>query len=174
MITVFGAQGTITDVDMFLSKLLGISKDKDVVVQAFDAQVIYGSDHLLSATQHAQRAFYQKTNATNSLLLEIILYAAGERQIHKALKKVGVKKGKQHLAFVLIIERKKNQKEKPYETIIDSILRSFHFTRNDKVLEGDKDTLKRFGITDQEICTIPESKYGDLILEKIAMVDVIK
>jgi KEOPS complex subunit Cgi121 len=173
MITVFGAQGTIPDVDVFLSKLLTFSNNNDVVIQVFDAQVIYGDDHLISATQHAQRAFQEKTNATNSLLLEIILYAAGERQIHKAIKKVGVKKGKQLIAFVLVDDQKK-QGKKSYDLVIDNFLRLVHLIRNDKVLEGDKDTLKRFGIKDEEIRTVPESKYCDLILEKIAMVDVIK
>jgi tRNA threonylcarbamoyladenosine modification (KEOPS) complex Cgi121 subunit len=50
----------------------------------------------------------------------------------------------------------------------------FHLTHDDTILEGNRDTLKRFGITDQEIRTLPENKYGDLILEKVAMVDIIK
>jgi KEOPS complex subunit Cgi121 len=174
MITVFGAQGTITDIDLFLSKLQTFSQNECLVIQAFDAQVVYGADHLITATKHAQRAFYQKTNATNSLLLEILLYAAGERQIHKAIKKIGVKQGKQHIAFVLIDDRKRNSDKKTYDLVISKLLRVFHLTRDDNVLDGDRDTLKRFGVTDKEIRTVPESKYCDLILEKVAMVDVIK
>ena len=51
---------------------------------------------------------------------------------------------------------------------------SLNLKRDDKVLEGDVDTLKRFGITEDELSTIPESKYGDLLLEKVALVDIIK
>ena len=50
----------------------------------------------------------------------------------------------------------------------------FRMTQDASVLEGDRETLKRFGITGLEIRTVPEAKYGDLILEKVAMVDVIK
>jgi KEOPS complex subunit Cgi121 len=174
MITVFGARGTITDIDVFLSKLQRFSTDEHLIIQAFDAQVVYGVDHLLSAAQHAARAFHHGTNATNSLPLEMLLYAAGERQIHKAIKKLGVKHGKQQIAFVLVDERKRNRTVKTDDIVIDRLLRLFHLTRDDPVLEGNKDTLKRFGITDQEIRTLPENKYGDLILEKVAMVDIIK
>lgn len=174
MILVFGARGTISDIDDFLSRLLIFSKNKELVVQAFDAEVVFGSDHLISATKHAQRAFRQGMNATNSLPLEILLYAAGERQIHKAIKKIGIKLGKQKIAFVLIDEKKRTVNKTKCDAVIDSLLGSFHLIRDDKVLEGDIDTLRRFGIKDLEIRTIPENKFGELILEKVAMVDVIK
>lgn len=173
MITIIGAHGTIKDVDLFVQKLLEFSKQEKVVTQALDAHLVYGIDHLMSATRHALRACEQKTNATNSLALEILLYAAGERQIQKAISKIGVKKGKQTIAFVLVDNQKTN-KRKAYDAVADRLLKTFKCTRDDKVLEGNIDTLKRFGITNQQLLTVPENKYGDLILEKIAMVDVIK
>ena len=87
---------------------------------------------------------------------------------------MGVKKGKQTIAFVLVDPLKRKPDRKTYAADVDKLLRMFHLTSDDKVLEGDKDTLKRFGITDQELHTLPESKYSSLILEKVALVDVIK
>jgi len=174
MITVIGAYGTITNIDLFLQQLLTFSKKENLVIQALDATVVYGKDHLISATRHAQRAFEQRTNATNSLALEILLYAAGERQIQKAITKMGVRKGKQTIAFVLVDQLKRKPDKKTYATVIDKLLWTFHLTSDDKVLEGNRDTLKRFGITDEELHTMPESKYSDLMLEKVALVDVIK
>jgi KEOPS complex subunit Cgi121 len=174
MMIVIGARGTISDIDDFLSKIQSFSQTKGIVVQACDARMVYGKDHLMSAAIHAHRAFRQGTNATNSLPLEILLYAAGERQIHKAIKKIGVKQGRQCIAFILIDERKRQGREKQYEATIEALLRLLHCARDDTVLQGDRDTLKRFGVSDPEIQTIPKDKYGDLILEKIAMVDIIK
>jgi ABC-type sugar transport system substrate-binding protein len=37
-----------------------------------------------------------------------------------------------------------------------------------KVLEGNQNKLKKFGITENELKTVTKSKYGDLILEKVA------
>ena len=87
---------------------------------------------------------------------------------------MGVKKGKQTIAFVLVDQLKRKPDKKTFDVVIDKLLRMFHLTSDDTVLEGDLETLKRFGITDEELHTMPESKYSDLILEKVALVDVIK
>ena len=174
MITVLGTRGTIKNIDTFVQQLLVFSKQEHLIIQAFDARLIYGKDHLISATTHAKRAFQQKTNATNSLALEILLYAAGERQIQKAIKKIGIKKGKQPIVFIITdsVNQKSNTAIK--KSVVQRLLKTFQLTIDTTVIKGDMFTLKRFGITDVELSTSPEEKYGDLILEKVALVDVIK
>lgn len=174
MIVVISAYGIIKNVDTFIQQLLCFSKKEHLTIQAFDATAIYSKDHLVSATTHAQRAFEQGTNATGSLALEILLYAAGERQIQKAIKKIGVKKGKQKIVFVLTDVLNKKRNSSIDDAVRKKLLRTFHLTFDEKVPRGDKNTLRRFGITEAELSTIPNERYGDLILEKIALVDVIK
>jgi KEOPS complex subunit Cgi121 len=174
MIVVIGTYGTIENIDTFFQQLLTFSKKENLVIQAFNATAIYSKDHLVSATMHAHRAFKQGTNATNTLALEILLYAAGERQIEKAIKKIGIKKGKQKIAFVLTNPLNRIRKHDLDDTIIKKLLQMFHLIADEKVIQGNRATLKLFGITDQELSTVPESHYGELILEKVAMVDVIK
>jgi tRNA threonylcarbamoyladenosine modification (KEOPS) complex Cgi121 subunit len=99
--------------------------------------------------------------------MEILLYASGERQLKKAIPKMGVKIGDARIVFVLIT---KNEGRK----IVSKFVKKFNFVRNDKVLKGSLDTLKKFGIKKSELTTVKEGKYCDLILEKIAMVDIIK
>jgi KEOPS complex subunit Cgi121 len=171
---VVGARGSISDVDGFLRKLLEFATQEQLVIQALNAEMIYGKEHLLSATEHALRSFIQGTNATNSLALEILLYAAGERQITKAIKKMGVKTGRQKLAFVLLDPSKQRKTRKAYDHTFEKLLCMFHLAPDDTVLEGTIGTLERFGVKDQELCTVPQEKYGDLILERVAMVDVLK
>ncbi|MCG7845347.1 MAG: hypothetical protein MIO90_07955, partial [Methanomassiliicoccales archaeon] len=55
-----------------------------------DADKVCGPDHLESAVIHARRAFEQGTAASNTLGMEVMLYASGERQISKAKKKMGL------------------------------------------------------------------------------------
>lgn len=174
MITVIGAQGSIKNVDTFISQLLMFSKKEHLVIQAFDAAMIYSKDHVISATTHAKRAFQQGTNATGSLALELLIYAAGERQIEKAIKKIGVKKGKQKIAFVLTDPVDGKGKKTIDDSIKKKLLKTFDLQCDEKAIQGDKMTLKRFGITDRELSTIPGEQYGDLILEKVALVDIIK
>jgi len=174
MITVVGARGTIKDkgtikdVDSFLQQITSFAQDNNVVIQAFNADVIYGKNHLISAVDHAVRAMERKTNTTNSLAMEILLYAAGERQLKLAIPKMGVKKGNANIAFVVVDDKKRDEKS------IDELLKDLSLERDDKVLEGNEDTLRAFGLNDQAIKTVTKDKYGDLILEKVAMVDIIK
>lgn len=174
MILIVCALGRIKNVESFIVQVLSFSKKENLVVQAFDATAIYSTDHLISATEHAKRAFQQGTNATNSLALEILLYASGERQIEKALKKIGVTKGQQRVAFVLTDGLNGKRNASSEAALKKKLLQTLHLQSDETAIRGDKETLQRFGITEKELLTTPESHYGDLILEKIALVDVMK
>lgn len=174
MIKVVGAKGSIQDIDLFFKQILNLSKEYKVVIQAVDADIVYGKNHLISASEHAVRAFKQKKNSTNSPAMEILLYASGERQIQRAILKIGIKKGKINIALVFVDGVQKEEKGKVSDTVVGEILEALNLIRDDKVLEGDIDTLRKFGITQQELMTVPKNKHGNIILEKVAMVDVIK
>jgi len=169
MIKIFGAKGNIQNVDSFLEKIVSFAKEKDIIIQAFNADLIYGKNHIISAVKHAKRAFENKTNTTNSLEMEILLYSSGERQLKLAIPKMGIISGDAKVAFVFV----KYNGEIPNNTI-NKFLNSVSLSRNDKVLEGEINTLKKFGISKEAIATVSEDRYGDLILEKVAMVDIIK
>ena len=169
MYKIFGAIGNIQNVDGFLKNIREYSEENKIIIQVFNADFIFGEKHLISAFEHAKRAMERKTNTTNSLEMEILLYAAGERQLKKAIPKIGVKKGVNNLAFILI-----DTTEKKLDQIAKQFIKQFSLRREDKVLEGNKNTLKKFGLTEKEINTVTKNKYPDLILEKIAMVDIMK
>lgn len=170
MIKVIGAKGKIKDIDDFLEKISVFAKKNNLIIQCFDADLIFGKNHIISAVEHAVRAMDRKTNTTNSLEKEILLYASGERQLKLAIPKIGVKKGNSKMAIVII----DNKKEIISNKLINDLLKLFSLNRDDKVLEGDENTLVRFGLKQNEIKTVNKKKYCDLILEKVAMVDIIK
>jgi KEOPS complex subunit Cgi121 len=170
MIKIIGAKGNIQDVDDFLKKISQFSKDNNVIIQAFDSEVIYGKNHLISAFNHAKRAIERKTNTTNSLEMETLLYASGERQLKLAIPKMGVKEGKKSIALIFIVESPSDISNQ----LVSKFLEQLSLKQDDSVLEGDENTLKKFGITESETKTVTKAKYGDLILEKVALVDIIK
>lgn len=170
MIKIIGAAGNIQDVDIFLKKLSQFTKDNNIIIQAFDAKVIFGKNHLISAYEHAKRAMDRKTNSTNSLEMETLLYTSGERQLKLAIPKMGIKKGSSFIALIFITK----PPSKISDQLISRFLKEFSLKREDNVLEGDENTLKEFGITENELKTVTKAKYGELILEKVAMVDIIK
>jgi len=170
MIKIIGAKGNIQNVDDFLKKITKIIEDNDILIQVFDAELIYGKNHLISSFEHAKRAMDRKTNTTNSLEMETLLYSSGERQLKLAIPKMGVKKGSVSIALIFICKSQSNITDK----LVSDFLEELFLNRDDSVLEGDEDTLKKFGITENEMKTVTKEKYGDLILEKVAMVDIIK
>ena len=170
MLRIFGAKGKIEIVEDFFKKIDEFSVKYELVIQVVDADYVFGKNHLKSAVNHAQRTFLNHTNSLNSLPLELLLYVSGERQVQKAINKIGINKSTENVAFIIISKDKIDISNQ----IIDEIISFFKLKRNDKVLEGDLDTLKKFGIKKDEIETISTDKYGDLILEKVALVDIIK
>lgn len=173
MIKVVGAKGNIQDVDFFLKKVRGFAKEHDVVVQVFNADMIYGKNHILSAVKHAIRSHERKNNTTNTLEMEILLYASGERQLKLAIPKMGVKSGDANIAFVFVDDIQWASGSLSDKKGVE-LIKSLNLVRDDSVLNGNADTLKEFGITSSELKTVTKAKYGDLILEKVARVDIIK
>jgi KEOPS complex subunit Cgi121 len=170
MIKIIGAKGDIQDVDSFLRKLSQFVEKKDILIQIFDAELIYGENHLISAYEHAKRAMDRKSNTTNSLEMETLLYSSGERQLKLAIPKMGVKKGSVSIAIIFISETQSKNSDK----LVSEFFKEFSLERDDSVLDGNEVTLKKFGISENELKTVTKEKYGGLILEKVAMVDIIK
>ena len=173
MIKIIGTRGNIQDINSFLKQVISFAQKHHVIIQVFDANMIFGKVHLISSVEHAIRAMRRKTNTTNSLDKEILLYASGERQIKLAIPKMGIKKGNGNIAFVFVNDVKAGGSELS-DHLVDEVLESFSLVRDDSVLEGDMDTLRKFGINENEIKTVTKAKYGHLILEKVAVVDIIK
>lgn len=169
MIKIVGARGNIQNIDSFLQKIQSFSQKKQVYIQVFNADLIFGKNHIISAVKHAKRSIENKTNTTNSFEMEILLYASGERQLKLAIPKMGIKEENAKIVFTFVKE-----KGAITDDLIIEILELLYLKRDDNIIEGDEDTLKRFGINKTELETVSKDKYEDLILEKVAMVDIIK
>lgn len=170
MIEIVGLKGYIKDVNNFLKKVGDFASKNSLIIQVFNADMIYGKNHIISAVNHAKRAMERKTNTTNSLEKEILLYASGERQLKHAIPKMGIKDGKGKIALV-IMSKVEGEILGHY---FNDLIKLLNLKRDDKVLEGNEDTLRKFGINENELKTVMKARYGDLILEKVAMVDIIK
>ena len=167
---IIGATGTISDKEAFIKKAMNYAEKNHIALQVFNAELIYGKTHLESAVAHAKRAFQQKTNTTHTLAMEILLYASGERQLQIALPKMGIHKGVCPVALVLFSEETCGIKV----SVIQELLTLLQLKRDDTVLKGDETTLQLFGISEKEKQTVTQHKYQNLILEKVALVDIIK
>ncbi len=57
---------------------------------------------------------------------------------------------------------------------MDSVLKTTQLKQNNDEISGNQTTLRKFGFSQKEIDTVNADHYEGLILEKIAMVDIIK
>ena len=132
-------------------------------IQLLDARLVCGRDHLLAAYEHAERAMREGTNVAKTLAVEFVLYAAGERQISDAIRKVGVRDDTEEFALVTFGGGDP-----------DEALRALDLSRDDRVLEPSRQKLQAFGITEAELRSVPPAQTSDLVLERVALVDLLK
>ncbi|MFX1509822.1 MAG: KEOPS complex subunit Cgi121 [Promethearchaeota archaeon] len=79
-----------------------VIEDQKITLVLADADFIAGAEHLLFATIHALTAFSRKTNRATTKQLEILRFAAAQRQISQSLKLLGVSKSTRRFAGVLV------------------------------------------------------------------------
>jgi len=126
----------------------------DVILM--DQRYVCGRDHILSAVMHAERAFEHGTNRSKTLLTETILYAAGERQISKALAKMRPEDGCGEMVAAVF-------------GVSDLRLDAIGAVRDDDIFKCTNEKIKGLGLETSD--DIPPE---DLVLEMVAMMDVQK
>ena len=143
MVVIMGARHRIVDIDKTLKAIADLSAELEVEIQMLDANMVFGKEHLVVAVEKAERAFSQKRNISKTMGTEILLYAGAERQISKAIEKMGLKPGIEELAVIII-----SQHDHPDP---DKIMAELGWQRDDSVLDPD------------------EEEKIDMILEKMAL-----
>ena len=168
---------SISNIDDFLSGLKTIAHKYAVTIQAMDAELIAGEEHIKSAVEKAIRALKRERGITSDLGLEILLYASGRRQIERALG-MGVTEGKKNVAIVIVDERS----EKDLEVVAEEVKRKIGIEEVPiRELESElsnsnkKERIKEFfSITEDEVNVVGEEKLKMLVLERVALLDVLK
>ena len=120
-----------------------------------DPDMVVGRDHLLSAAEHAERAFREGTNRSKTVLTEIILYSAWERQIGKAMTKMKPKEGRNDYVALLI-------------DIDDPRLEEIKMIRDDSLFEATPEKAERLGLIAGSL------SFEDQAVENVAMVELLK
>ncbi|MDT8402720.1 MAG: KEOPS complex subunit Cgi121 [Bacteroidales bacterium] len=159
----------ITNLPGFLRQLADIGEGHNITVQAVNADLLTGSRHLMFAVEKAIRSFDSGRNIANNLGMEIMLYAAGTRQIERALG-LGVRMGENRIAMVLVGENGIDDALVHVSELLDTvdpIVLDYSDIRK-------KDIQEFFTITSDELETVDETKIPELVLERVALVDVVK
>ena len=129
------------------------SKGGDVII--LNPLYVYCEEQVLSAVEHAERAFRNGTNRSKTILTEIIMYISGERQASKALRKVRPAEGAEESILVLL-------------NIDDPELESIGLVEDATILESNDEKAKALGLDTKGM----DVDLRALAMELVAMLDV--
>lgn len=143
-----------------MDKILAGKDLTNTQVLVVRADMIFGMDHLRTALYHAERAIEDGTNSSDSLSMETLLYASAERQLSAAIKKMSVSDQTEEL----VVAQLAGGSLEPDET----------WRELDDTTDLTADRLLRFGVTKTELSTIGVRSPLELVLERVAAVDILK
>lgn len=156
-----GAKASDVDPEAVVRTAAEWASSRGAEVCLLDARSVFGRDHLESAALHAIRARASRTMSSRSVAMETLLYAAGARQVQDAIRSVGLRRDTTAIGVVLFGSAK-----------ADDFIHDMGWSRDDRVLISDGKSLENFGISDRETATVSQGQRADLILEKVALLDV--
>lgn len=160
---IFSGKINAENVSKTLSEVNGIADKTNSVIVLFDADKTAGTKHIKSAVAHAKRAFDEKRNIARSLAMEILVYASGQRQCSLATK-FGLHEG-ENSVYVLILNGNESEAKAEILKIVSECPVN---------LPSEKTLKEEFNITDEELEVAGKDRIIELVLERVALVDVWK
>lgn len=170
---------TVEDLDAFVTRLGAIGDDNGVSIQAFDARYIVDRSHLEKAVELADRAFERGENVADDRAVEILLYAAGRRQINRALE-LGVDRGGCPAVIVVSAtgasrggERPSREQDGDETAAVETIRSMPEYEPAATLGEYDEDRVREwFDISEAELDT--GADLSELVRERVALLVVEK
>jgi KEOPS complex subunit Cgi121 len=148
----------ISDLDEVLKYLRELGECNRVNIILFDADRMAGRGHVEAAIAHAFRAFREGHPVSNSVEMESLLYAAGSRQCQQG-KEFGVHLGENRVYLCICPGNKRVQSalEEDWEPLSE---------------EKQSLLMELFGITVDELGVVGSNRLQDLVLERVALLEV--
>ena len=159
----------IDDVGQFVARLDAIGDEYGMTIQAFDARYVVDREHLERAVALASRARERGDTIADDFGVEILLYAAGRRQINRALA-MGVSEGTCPVAAVVVGPGAETPDD---ERAAATALRD-QFTPAETLGEYDDERVREFfDVSDTELAAT-EGTLADAVRERVALLPVEK
>jgi KEOPS complex subunit Cgi121 len=162
---IFQAIFTTVSTDKFLSCLRDIANRHGVHIVCFNADLIAGCSHVKAAVEHAQRSVEGGDPIAKTFEMEALLYASGNRQCQDAAQ-FGLHGGENRCYLCISPPSKKAKIE--LENMVGFV------DENWETIDRKKKTLllRLFSITPEEMEVVGEERLKDLVLERVALLEV--
>jgi len=156
----------ITSPGEFLRYTRDLGASKSATIILFNADRMAGRGHVVSALYHAFRAFERGEAISNTVEMEALLYAAGSRQCEVGME-FGLHPGVNRVYLCICPGS-------------DPVLRDLEqkgvYCNEDdwEQFSAEKQCLLKeiFGITDKELAVVGISRLQDLVIERVALLEV--
>ena len=173
----------VADLDGFLDKIGDLETEFDCAIQAFDADYVLGEAHLRTAVERADRAFDRGENIARERAVEILLYAAGRRQINRALR-MGVGEGESDVVFVVHSPEGDDDAEEAAAREVRDLLAASSSASQSETASASTEALAAdridreavmdfFDVNETEL-DATDATLADLVRERVALLDVEK
>ena len=160
--------GRFPDVGAFVDALDAVGDEHEVTVQAFDARYVVSRQHLERAVELADRERARGDGIARDRGVEILLYAAGRRQIDRALE-MGVGEGE--TPTVILVDGGDRTDGDPDEAAAADAVRAF-VESGETLGDYDAERVGEFyGIGDRELSATTAGLEA-LVLERVALLVV--
>jgi len=169
-----GIYPVVCDVDderKFLKSLNKVGARFGTTIVCFNADLMAGSEHVRSALAHAARTWDEGTQISRSLAMEALLYAGGTRQCLEATR-FGIHPGHNSSHLCLCPD----SVEALAELKAQGMIAPLPAGESLEEISSEKTTrlMDCFGITPEEIAVVGEERFSELVLERVALLEVHK
>jgi KEOPS complex subunit Cgi121 len=158
---------TVNDVSGLLQRLKNLSTEYRSHIILFNEEMMAGKAHVDSALSHAFRAAGAGSCISSSVEIEALLYAAGSRQVIEGAK-FGIHQGVNRAYLCLCPDS---------EEIWSILSDEMEVSPDDwEIIDGNKKSrlMAAFNVTDEELAVTGDDRLKDLVIERVALLDVHK
>ena len=159
------AKMNVDDCAKFLHTIQSIAQQHSIHIVCFNADNLAGREHAEAAIHYAQRSFLSGKPISNSFEMEALLFAAGSRQCNIAAL-FGIHTH-ENITFICCCPANK--------WVWNDLSHHMLFVNEawDEITLEKEERLKSFfGITHEELALVGRTRIIDLVLERIALLEV--
>jgi len=159
----------VPDVDRVVADLDALGAEHGCTLQAFDARYVADREHLRRAVQLADRARDREEGIARDRGVDILLYAAGRRQIDRALE-MGVPEGEAvPVAAVVAADPESGRPDRAEREAATAL---FERVTVADVELGDSERLRTFFEVGEADLAATDAALAELVRERVALLVV--
>ncbi len=167
----------VADLDAFLERIATIADQYQVTIQTFDANYVADRTHLERAVAFADRAIDRGENVARDRAVEILLYAAGRRQIDRALE-MGVAEGECNAVVLVDADPASGDDREPdsreFGAIEDLAALESVLEQISTLKAPDTEVLRTFFDISEAELAATDASLAALVCERVALLEVKK